>query len=305
MPPSWYSMFEKLSAKVYFPWILLLTLAVIWGSSFILIKKGLVVFSAGEVGAIRIATASVFLLPLAIPKLKHLKARQWKLLFITGMLGNFLPAFLFATAQTQLNSSLTGVLNALTPLFVLFIGALFFAQPIRLKSGVGVLVGFAGTVILVLTGSPGHVGDINYYAFYVVLATLCYGLNLNIIKYYFKALSAKEITSISLLLVGPIAIVYLFSGTDFTAKLSDHDGAWLSFTYVTILGVLGTAIALLLFNRLVKLTTPVFTSSVTYLIPIVAVIWGIMDGEQLFLGHYLGMLAIIIGVFIATWKRKK
>ena len=263
------------------------------------------VFSAGEVGAIRIVSASVFLLPLAIPRLRGLKARQWRLLFTTGLLGNFFPAFLFAIAQTQLNSSLTGVLNALTPLFVLIMGALFFSQVIQLKSGVGLTIGFIGTAILVLTGSPGHAGDINYYAFYVVLATICYGINLNIIKYYFKELTAKEITSISLFLVGPLAAVYLFSSTEFIPKLLDREGAWLAFFFVCILGVLGTAIALLLFNRLVKLTTPVFTSFVTYLIPIVAVAWGVLDGETLLLGHYFGMGAIIIGVFIATWKKRE
>ena len=298
-------MVDKLKHQRLLPWLLLFILALIWGSSFILIKKGLVVFSAGEVGSIRILTASLFLLPLALPRLKGLKARQWKLLFLTGLLGNFFPAFLFAIAQTQLSSSLTGVLNALTPLFVLIIGALFFTQKIVLKSGIGLLVGFVGTAFLVLTGSPGHVGDINYYAFFVVLATICYGINLNLIKYYFKELTAVEITSISLFLVGPIAGIYLFAGTEFVANISTKEGAWLGFFYVSLLGVLGTAIALILFNHLVKLTTPVFTSFVTYLIPIVAVIWGMLDGEVLFVGHYLGMAAIIVGVFVAAWKGRK
>lgn len=298
-------MVDKLKQHNALPWLLLFILALIWGSSFILIKKGLVVFSAGEVGSIRILTASLFLLPLALPRLKNLKARQWKLLLLTGLLGNFFPAFLFAVAQTQLSSSITGVLNALTPLFVLLIGALFFVQKIELKSGLGLLVGFIGTAFLVLTGSPGHAGDINYYAFFVVLATICYGINLNLIKYYFKELTAIEITSISLFLVGPLAGLYLFSNTEFIYNISTKDGAWLAFFFVFLLGVLGTAIALILFNHLVKLTTPVFTSFVTYLIPIVAVIWGILDGEVLLPGHLLGMAAIIIGVFIATWKRRK
>lgn len=298
-------MIKILKHQSVLPWLILMILALIWGSSFILIKKGLVVYSASEVGSIRILTASLFLLPLAIPRLKGLKAKQWKLLLLTGLLGNFLPAFLFAIAQTQLSSSLTGVLNALTPLFVLLIGTLFFFQKIQLKSGIGLFVGFLGTTILVLTGSPGHVGDINYYAFYVVLATLCYGINLNLIKHYFTELTAVEITSISLFLVGPIAAVILFSSTGFVYKISSQEGAWLALLFVSILGIVGTAMALILFNHLVKLTTPVFTSFVTYLIPIVAVVWGVLDGEVLFTGHYLGMVAIIAGVFIATWKKKK
>lgn len=298
-------MLERLKHFKGLPWVLLSILALIWGSSFILIKKGLLVFSAGEVGSIRILTASLFLLPLAIPRLKGLKIRQWKLLLLTGLLGNFFPAFLFAIAQTQLSSSLTGVLNALTPLCVLIIGALFFFQKIQLKAGIGLMVSFIGTAFLVLTGSPGHVGDVNYYVFYVVLATLCYGVNLNLIKHYFKELTAIEITSISLFLVGPIAAVVLFLGTDFVSNISSKEGAWMAFFYVSILGVVGTALALILFNHLVKLTTPVFTSFVTYLIPIVAVIWGVLDGESLFLEHYLGMVAIITGVFIATWNKKR
>ena len=185
-------MIEKLRQEGALPWILLSVLSLIWGSSFILIKKGLVVFSAGEVGAIRILTASLFLLPLAIPKLKGLKARQWRLLFLTGLLGNFFPAFLFAIAETQLDSALTGVLNALTPLFVIIVGALFFTQKVSLKAGVGIVVGFAGTAFLVFSGSSGGISDVNYYAFYVVLATLCYGINLNLIKYYFTALLQRR-----------------------------------------------------------------------------------------------------------------
>lgn len=291
-------MINKFKEESLLPWLLLLGLSLVWGSSFILIKKGLVVFSAGEVGAIRIMVASLFLLPMALPHLKGLNARQWKLLFITGLLGNFFPAFLFAIAETQLTSALTGILNALTPLFVLLVGLAFFKQKIILRTGIGLFIGFAGTAFLVFMGAE-NIGNINYYVFYVILATLCYGINLNIIKYFFQHLSAKEITSISLLLVGPIAIIYLFAATDFTHKMAFQEGAWIAFFYIFILGVLGTAIALLFFNRLVKITSPIFTSLVTYLIPIVAIAWGILDGETVLAGHYIGMAVIILGILVA------
>lgn len=291
-------MINKLKEESLLPWLLLLGLSLVWGSSFILIKKGLVVFSAGEVGAIRIMVASLFLLPMALPHLKGLNARQWKLLFVTGLLGNFFPAFLFALAETQLTSALTGILNALTPLFVLLVGLAFFKQKIILRTGIGLFIGFAGTAFLIFMGAE-NIGNINYYVFYVILATLCYGINLNIIKYFFQHLSAKEITSISLLLVGPIAIIYLFAATDFTHKMAFQEGAWIAFFYIFILGVLGTAIALLFFNRLVKITSPIFTSLVTYLIPIVAIAWGILDGETVLAGHYIGMAVIILGILVA------
>lgn len=294
---------QKRINKDFLPWFLLVLLSLIWGSSFILIKKGLVVYSAGEVGALRIVSASLFLFPLAITRLKSLNRRQWVLLTVTGLLGSFLPAFLFAVAQTRLSSSVSGVLNTLTPLFVLIIGSLFFQQKIKLRASVGILFGIAGTVLLVLAGSDGKIGNINYYAFFVVLATLCYGINLNIIKHFFPALTAIEITSISFFIIGPVAAVYLFAATGFSHKLLYQDGGWPALGYILILGILGTAIALILFNKLVKLTTPIFTSFVTYLIPVVAVTWGLLDGEVLSAGHYAGMVIIIGGVYIANRKK--
>ncbi len=289
--------------NLLFAWSVLIILALVWGSSFILIKRGLEVYAPGEVGALRILAAGVFLLPLSIPKLKNLGSRNWRLLFTIGLVGSFIPAFLFALAQTQLNSSLTGVLNALTPLFVVIIGTIFFGMAFKVKDAVGIVVAFVGMVLLLFVGSEQHVGDINYYAIFVLIATICYGLNLNIIKKYLAHLSPVVITSVSLLLVLPMAAVYLFAGTDFLTKVNTVNGAYLALGYIVLLGVMGTAIALILFNKLVQITTPVFASSVTYLIPIVAVIWGVLDGEILLLGHYIGMAAIIGGVYIANRKK--
>ncbi len=285
-------------------WLLMAALSLIWGSSFILIKRGLDVFSAGEVGAIRIIAAAIFLLPFAIQGLKNVKQKHWILLLCVGLFGSFLPAFLFAKAQTQIASSVAGILNALTPLFTMIIGAIFFTQRFTLRTILGLVIGFGGTVILILAGSGGDISQLNFYALFVVLATIFYGANLNLIKFKIPDLRARTITSISLSLVGPMAAIYLFSATDFVYKINHTDGAMWSLGAIVLLGVMGTAIALILFNQLVKITTPIFTSSVTYLIPIVAVIWGLWDGEQLFLGHYLGMLAIIFGVYLANRKKR-
>lgn len=286
-------------------WLFLILLALIWGSSFILIKRGLLVFSPGEVGAYRIVSAGLVLVPLSIAKLKNLNRRQVGNLIIVGLVGSFIPAFLFAKAQTQLSSSLTGVLNALTPLSVVIIGALFFKSRITRRNALGLLIAFVGVGILITVSDGGGLGtftQINSYAFLVLLATLCYGINVNIIKYWFVALKPVEITAISLLMVLPVASMYLFLFTDFSFKLVHADGAYLAAGYITILGVVGTAIALIIFNILVKIATPVFASSVTYLIPIVAILWGVWDGEVLLLGHYIGILAVIIGVWIGNRK---
>ena len=287
-------------------WVFLIVLALIWGSSFILIKRGLEVFSPGEVGAYRIVAAATFLLPLSLPRIKNLNRKQIQNLLLVGLVGSFIPAFLFAKAQTQLSSSLTGVLNALTPLFVVLIGALFFSSKITLRNGIGLGIAFIGVVILVTVKEGADFGTfsgINAYAFFVILACVCYGFNLNLIKFRFEKLKPIEITAISLLVVLPMALVYLMAGTDFSYKVTQVDGALEALGYLTLLGVFGTAIALILFNIMVKKVTAVFASSVTYFIPIVAIFWGVLDGEVLLLGHYIGIAAVILGVWFGNRKR--
>jgi drug/metabolite transporter (DMT)-like permease len=282
-------------------WGLLLILALVWGSSFILIKFGLKALTPGEVGALRIVAAAVFLLPLAVRNLKGIDRRQWLYLFIIGLCGSLIPSFLFAIAQTQIPSSVTGILNALTPMFTMIIGFIFFNQRLSLNTTIGLLIGFAGSIYLILAGNEGGIAGINYYALLIVLATIFYGTNLNIIKFKLSKLNARTITSISLILVGPIATVYLLGFTDFISHMTVENSYYIG--AVVLLGVLGTAIALVLFNEMVKITNPIFASSVTYLIPIVAVVWGLLDGERLFVPHYIGMALIILGVYLANKKR--
>ncbi|MBW3546500.1 MAG: DMT family transporter [Bacteroidetes bacterium] len=283
-------------------WALLILLAIIWGNSFILIKKSLLAYSAGEVGALRIITAALALLPIALKHLWSMSGRNRMLLLVIGLVGSFIPAFLFAEAQTQLSSSVTGILNALTPLFVVLIGALFFGHRFTIRNAIGLAISFAGSIILALARAGGDLGAINFYAFLVILATLCYGLNLNLIKAYLSSLRPVVITSVSLALMLPGALVYLFGFTNFTTHLQTQPTAGWSLLAVATLGVVGTAIALILFNRLVQMTTPMFTSFTTYLIPIVAVIVGVLDGEILLPMHFAGMAAVIIGVYIANRK---
>lgn len=294
---------DLLSENALKAWGFLIVLALIWGSSFILIKRGLVVFSPGEVGAFRIVAAGLFLLPLSLPRLKNLNRKQVQNLIVVGFVGSFIPAFLFAKAQTQLSSALTGVFNAMTPLFVVVIGALFFNSRITRKNSFGLFIAFIGVVILLSVKEGvgfGSLTDINSYAFYVLLACACYGLNLNIIKFRFVELKPVAITAISLTMVLPLALIYLFSFTQFSFKLTHVEGAALAAGYIAVLGIVGTALALILFNVMVKVATPVFASSVTYLIPIVAIMWGLLDGEQLLAGHYLGIAAVIFGVWVGN-----
>lgn len=281
---------------------LLILLALIWGTSFILMKRGLVVFSAGEVGSMRVAAAAIFLLPLAVVKLRGLTSRHLFKLFLSGMMGVFFPAFLFALAQTELESSVTGIMNSLTPIFTLMVGVWFFDQHFRRQSVIGIVLGLAGTVILVLANAGGHLGGVNLFALLVILACLFYATNVNYIKYKITDLNALTITSVSLLLIAPPALLYLFAFTDFVDKMNTAPGAFTAMAYILLLGFMSTSLATILFNKLVKLTSPVYTSSVTYLIPIVAVLWGVFDGETLYAGHFAGMAAIIGGVYLANRK---
>lgn len=284
-------------------WILLALLTLIWGTSFILIKRGLDAFDPGEVGALRMFSAGIVLLPFALTKLKNVKGANWRLLFVVGFVGSFIPAFLFAKAETQLDSALAGVLNALTPLFVLIVGAVFYAQKFRKAQFLGIFIGFAGTAVLVMAGSWDSLTSINAYGLFILIATLCYGINVNVIKFNVKGLNAMTVTSVSLGMVTPVALAYILIFTDVPHQVITQPVARESLFYISILGIMSTAVAMGLFNKLIQIASPIFTSSVTYLIPIVAILWGIWDGEVLLPGHYLGMLGVLTGVYLTNRKR--
>ena len=282
--------------------LLLLTLSLIWGTSFILIKQGLKVFSPDMLGALRVTAAAIFLLPLALPRLKELKPGDHFKLLMSGLMGIFIPAFLFAFAQTKLNSSLAGILNTLSPLWTMIIGAMFFTQRFRGYAIIGIIISFFGAVLLALSRSGGTITGFNVYALLIVAACALYGANLNWVKFKIHDLGSITITSVSLLFIGPLAALYLFFATDFTVVLTTNPGAWKAFGFIVLLALMSTAIAGLLFNKLLRISSPLYTSSVTYIMPIVAVVWGVIDGEQLLLGHFIGMAAILGGVYLANRK---
>jgi drug/metabolite transporter (DMT)-like permease len=274
-------------------WVLLLVLASIWGTSFILMKKGLVVFSAMELGACRVTVASLLLLPFALRHVGSVERSRFKWLALSGVVGTLIPAFLFAYAETKLASGLAGVLNALTVVFTLLMGALLFGQRLTSLRVLGIALGLVGTVVMLLLGGSGGsetpTGEGNaWYGMYILVATVGYGLSVNVIKY----------TSVLLLLIGGPALAYLLLGTGFLHKLSTVPGAWAAFGYIALLATMSTAVAMVLFNRLIQQSTALFASSSTYLIPIVALAWGALDGEAFNLWHLVGMVVILVGVLI-------
>ena len=283
-------------------WCILIFLSLIWGTSFILIKKGLKVFSSDELGAVRITIACLSLLPFALRNIKKVPQAKWKYLVGSGLVGNLFPAFLFAYAETRLASGLAGVLNSLTALFTLLIGALFFQQRITALRTAGILIGIGGTAILIFGGKAQDNSANALFGIYVVIATLMYGLSLNLIKYRLHGIPALAMASLALLSVGPPAFIYLCT-TAFFYKLAHVPGAYEALLYIALLAVFSTAIGLVLYNRLIHLTTTLFASSSTYLMPIVALLWGVLDGESIYLIHYIGMAVILVGVFIVNRAR--
>lgn len=288
----------------YLSILILITLSLIWGSSFILIKKSLLGLSSGQVGALRMIFAFIVLFPIALPRLKKITFKQYKFLFLVGLTANLFPAFLFAEAETGLESGLTGVLNSLTPMFTLIVGLIAFKNKLHWGEFLGLIIGLIGTVGLSFVGSSGELSSMNYYALLVVAATICYGISANVIKIHLNEFNPKVLTSVSIFTIFPFAVIYLFN-TDFFTSFQNTSETWTSLGAVFILGAVGTAFALILFNKLIQTTSAVSATSVTYLIPIIAVLWGVIDGEAFFPLHLLGMVLIIIGVYFVTKANTK
>jgi drug/metabolite transporter (DMT)-like permease len=283
-------------------WLLLITLGLIWGSSFILMKRGLVDFSADQVAAIRMFASFLFLLPFVITRIKEIHPPHWKFIFATGLLGNGIPAFLFAYAQTVLPSFMAGLLNSLTPVFTLAIGYFIFQTEVTFNKVAGVLLGLAGAVGLILSASPVKTLEASWYPFLIVIATICYALSVNTIRHKLHEVDSILISGFALWIAGPPSGIYLFS-TNFTQILSQNPHSVISLTYVLLLALFGTAISIVLFNRLIKLSGALFASSVTYLIPIVALMWGLADQESINFYHIIGLAAILGGVYLINLKK--
>lgn len=280
-------------------WLLLILVALIWGTSFILIKHSLAVFSPIQVGTGRIFLAFLFFLPYLIFLGKQFPRNRWLPLLGSGMLGYLIPAVLFAVAGAHLNSSLAGTLNALSPLFTFLIGVSLFGKTARLLQIGGILLGFAGSVFLVFFSATGSF-SYNGYAFLIVLATLCYGFNINIVSRYLTDLPALVSTASTFGMVGPIALLGLAT-TDFPARIV-APGSTPALLMMITLGMLGSGFATILFNRIIQLTSGVFASTVTYLIPVVAVLWGLFDGEPLHWPQVAGMGICLLGVYLINKK---
>ncbi len=290
-------------------WIILLLLAIVWGSSFILMKKGL---DGGmnpfQLGAYRILFTSVFLLIIAGKELFKIEKKKIKYIIIAGLLGNFFPIFLFALAQTQISSSISSTLNSFTPLNTLIIGSVFFGFTFKKKQIYGLLIGIIGCLILVYAGASGNPSKNYWFALLVIIASWCYAANINMVKKYLFDVSPIGITvgNFAFLLI-PALLILSFTGYDFHTIQNTAEGIGMTDTihpliYVAILGIVGTGLANIYFYKLIQMASPIFASNVTYLIPVVATIWSIIFNEGVTLLQVLGTIIILFGVYITNRK---
>ncbi len=283
-------------------WGTLIILSIIWGSSYILIKKGLTGLTPVQLGSLRVIITTLLIAPIGYNKIKHIPKNKMKWVAISAFVGSFFPAYLFAFAETEISSSVTAVMVSLTPLFTLLISVIIFGEELLKKQVIGVIIGFLGIIVLInneLLSSSFNI----LYVMFIVLAAFCYAVNANLLKYKLPNIPALGIVFMSFLFMFiPAFIVLFFSDfpfSDFTSNTLILE----SIVYIVILALFGTAIAKVLYIKLLAISTPVFSVSTTYLMPVVAIFWGLLDGEDFKLIQFVGTSIILIGVYLVTKKK--
>lgn len=279
-------------------WLLLLSLTLIWGTSYILMKKVLVIYTPIEMASLRLAVAGLVCIPFLPQALKHIPREKFGKAFFVGAIGSGIPAFLFAYAMSRISSSVGGIINSLSPLFTVLTGLLFWNIRAPAVKVLGIFIGFVGALVLVF-GKNGFElnGDVAY-AILPVVATFCYGFNSNYVRQNFSGTNSVMLTALGMTMTCIPAIAILL-GTDFLTRIHQPGGLQ-ALAYVSILGGFNTVVSNILFYRLIQRTGPLFAASVTYLIPIVAIGWGVYDHEGVAAYHMLGLTLILMGVYFVS-----
>ena len=282
-------------------WYLLIFLGCVWGSSFLLMKLGLKGVNSIQMGSLRILFAAAFLIVVGFKQISKIPLYKWKYIALTSMFGTFLPVYLFAIALSKIDGSVSSILNSLTPLNTLLVGILFFKMDVQRRQIFGVIIGFVGCVLLVLFGEGENTTENYYYALLVVLASVFYGINVNLIKKYLSDLKPLTIsTGNFIVMLFPALLVLYFS--DFF-EIAHEQKVITSLGYIAILGIVGTGLSNILFFKLIQLSSPVFASSVTYLIPVVAILLGyFVMNETLNIVQGIGASVVLLGVYFSSKK---
>jgi drug/metabolite transporter (DMT)-like permease len=284
-------------------WIYLIALSLIWGSSFILIKKSLLGLSPLQVGSLRIVFSSIIIFLIAFNRIKNIPKNKWKWVSLSAIVGTFFPAFLFAYAETQIDSAVASILNSLVPMNTVLIGFAVFKISTTKTQSLGVLIGFIGTCTLIISGADLN-PDQNYlYSGFVIVCSVLYAINVNLIKKYLFDVNAVSIAAGQFIVIFIPSIIVLFYSGFFNLEFTNNNLLHDSLTYVLLLSFFGTAMAKILFNKLIQISSPVFASSVTYSMLIVSVIWGVLDGELFNFYQAVATILIIIGVNLSNKKK--
>ena len=282
---------------------ILIFLSLVWGSSFILIKKALIAFDPVEVACLRISISAIAFTPFLIWQLKNVDWSKWKFFLLVGLTGSGIPAFMYATAQTQISSTMSGVLNSLTPIFTLIVSILVYKNPFNLSKAQGVILGFVGATMLFILGDSGDSSNNQWYGLFVVIGTFCYGFSSNIVQHNLTGIRSLIISAVSFCMIGPPAIGYLMT-TDVLTDITTHEYGYQSLAAIAFFALAGTVMASVLFYYLVQVTDALFGSTVAFIMPLVAIIWGIIDGEIFLMTDLIGMMLILGGVYLIKKKKK-
>ena len=283
-------------------WFYLIILSFIWGSSYILIKKSLLGFSPLQLGSLRIIITAFVLFIMGFNSLKKIPKNKWKWILATGYIGSFFPSFLFAFAQTEIDSGVTAILNSLTPLATLVIGLIFFKFLINTKQIAGIFIGLIGSLLLIYQGSSINPQQNFLFVVFILIASIFYAISLNLLKAHLQDVSATGIAVGNFLCILPPAFIILFFTDLKIVDFKVNQDVQNAIFYVVVLSVFGSAFAKILFNKLIQISSPIFASSITYTLPIVAIMWGLVDGETISLGQFFSTGLILIGVFLANKK---
>jgi drug/metabolite transporter (DMT)-like permease len=283
--------------------VVFVALCIIWGSSFILIKEGIAHLSAYQVATIRILSAGLVLLPVALKQWKHIPLNKLGYVFLSGVLGSFFPAYLFCLAETKIDSSLAGFLNSLTPVFTIFTGLLFFGQVLQLHKLVGVMIAMGGMLVLLFAKGSVNIQFLSYAGFALV-ATVLYGFNINLVARHLKEISSLAVVAVSFALLLAPCLMILWATGYFALPLTQKDILFSSGASA-LLGIMGTAVATILFYVLIKRAGGLFASMVTYGIPFIALSWGLLAGESINVWQVVGLVIILVGVYATTRKKQK
>lgn len=291
----------RLMKAKFLPWIIFFSLVFVWGSSFIIMKHALQGFSAIQIGAARIIFAALFTLTFAYPCFKEFRRSDIPHLIIIAILGNSIPYVLFPVAINYIPSGIVGITNSMTPLFTLLVGLFLYGRKLKPLKILGISIGMLGTLILINPFDTNSIVGYNWpYIILALIGAACYGVSINSIA-KLNHLSPRAITLFAML-GASIPSIFILIFTDFARRFEYDSFVWTPFIAIVFLGIIATSLAVVFFNKLISITTPIFAASITYAIPMVALAWGIFFGEIFLVNHFLGMTVILLGIWIVNKK---